>query len=245
MKLKKSLIAATLAMACVFPSQAGIPVSVILDATAQVNQIQNFAQMLKEYAMLVDQLTEMRRQLSQMEKEYDSVTGSRNLGEILNDPEFKQYLPDNWKGVYQNIRHQGYDGLSGTARAMRDASKIFDACEYLTDPTEKRICNAQAVKPSQDQAFAQDAYQTSTNRVTQIESLMSKINQTSDPKAIAELNARIQAEQAMIQNEQTKIALYQASADAEERILAQQQEEYTAKRIASRNYGNKVPPMEF
>ena len=243
--MKKRLIAAALTIGCMTQAQAGIPVSIVLDAPAMMNQVQNYAQMLKEYATMVQQLDEMKRQFSQMEKEFETITGSRNLGEILNDPQFKQYLPDNWQSIYSGVRNNGYDGLSGTAKALRDSSKVFDSCEYITNPTEKRICNAQAVKPAQDQAFAMDAYSTSQNRVTQIESLMREINNTSDPKAIAELNARIQAEQALIQNEQTKIALYKESAAAEQRLLDQQAYETNYKRVTSTNYGNAVAPMEF
>lgn len=226
-------------------SRAGIPVSVMVDATATINQIQNFAHMLKEYATMIEQLTQMENQFKQMELEYSSITGSRNLGDILNDPSLKEYLPDNWQSVYSGIRNGGYEGLSGSAKALRDASKIFDACEKIINPTEKRICNAQAVKPAQDQSFANDAYKKSQERVDQVEGLMQEINKTNDPKAIAELAARIQAEQALIQNEQTKLSLYQASAEAEERLLKQQQNEAEYKMLASRQYGTIVPPLEF
>ncbi len=47
---------------------------------------------------------------------------------------------------------------------------------------------------------------------------MAKINGTPDPKAIAELQGRIAAEQAMIQNEQTKLQMYQMVAAAEDRL---------------------------
>lgn len=243
--MKKILLIVVLVFGCATQSRAGIPVSVILDAPAMINQIQNFAQMLKEYATMVQQLEQMRDQFKQMELEYSSMTGSRNLGDILNDPSFKQYLPNNWQDVYSGIRNNGYEGLSGSAKALRDSSKIFDACEKIINPTEKRICNAQAVKPAQDQAFANDAYKKSQDRVDQIEGLMQEINRTDDPKAIAELAARIQAEQALIQNEQTKLSLYQASAEAEERLLEQQRDEAEYKMLASRKYGTVVPPLEF
>ncbi|WP_258177104.1 P-type DNA transfer protein VirB5 [Photobacterium damselae] len=165
--------------------------------------------------------------------------------DILNNPHFKQYLPDDWQRIYDGVRNNGYASLSGTAKALRDASKVFDACENINNPTEKRICNAKAVKPAQDQAFAQAAYSKSQERVSQIEGLMQEINRTRDPKAIAEINGRIQAEQALIQNEQTKLSLYQASAEAEERILKQQEDESAMKLLSSRNFGTIVPPMEF
>jgi type IV secretion system protein VirB5 len=243
--MKKILLVTALVFGLAPQSRAGIPVSVMADMTATINQIQNFAHMLKEYATMVQQLEQMQNQFKQMELEYSSITGSRNLGDILNDPSLKEYLPDNWQSVYSGIRNGGYEGLSGSAKALRDASKIFDACEKVINPTEKKICNAQAVKPAQDQSFANDAYQKSKERVDQIEGLMQEINNTNDPKAIAELAARIQAEQALIQNEQTKLSLYQASAEAEERLLEQQRNEAEYKMLASRQYGTVVPPLEF
>ncbi|GAL14623.1 minor pilin of type IV secretion complex [Vibrio astriarenae] len=39
--------------------------------------------MLKDYAVLLEQIDEMKRQFEQMEKDYEAVTGSRNLGRFL------------------------------------------------------------------------------------------------------------------------------------------------------------------
>ncbi|WP_150140517.1 P-type DNA transfer protein VirB5 [Candidatus Enterovibrio escicola] len=243
--MKKYFLVAVLIFGSVTQTQAGIPVSIILDAPSMTNQIINYAQMLKEYAMMIQQLDEIRKQFKQMELEYTAMTGSRNLGDILNDPQFKQYLPDDWQSVYSRVRNKGYDGLSNSAKGIRDSSKIYDACANIINQTEKNICNALAVKPAQDQAFAMDAYAKSQDRVGQIEGLMREINRTNDPKAIAELNARIQAEQALIQNEQTKIALYRESASAEQRILLQQELEADKKIFSSKNHGVIVPPLEF
>lgn len=244
--MKKRLLAVALSIVCVTQSQAGIPVSVVLDATAIQHQFVNYAQTLKEYATVLQQLENMRSQLLQAEKDFASTTGSRNLGDILNDPAFKEYLPANWERIYSDIRTGGYDGLSGSAKALRDASKIYDACANDTaTETEKQICNATAVKPAQDQAFALAAYEKSNQRTQQIESLMREINRTSDPKAIAELNARIQAEQAMLINEQTKLSMYQATAQAEAEILRQQETEYQKKMTNSRHFSNRLTPVEF
>ena len=51
-------------------------------------------------------------------------------------------------------------------------------------------------------------------RTTQIEALRAEINATQDPKAIAELQARLAAEQAQVDNDQTKIALANAMSSA-------------------------------
>ncbi|MGL4927159.1 MAG: P-type DNA transfer protein VirB5 [Plesiomonas shigelloides] len=244
--MKKHVLSGLLAASLLTPiAQAGIPVTIVADVPGQQAQLQNYAQMLKEYATLVDQLEQMRRQFEQMEKDYQSITGTRNLGQILNNPEFKEYLPNNWQDVYSSIRTDGYKGLTGTAKALRDASKVFDACSNVQDRIEKQICEASSVKPAQDQAFALDTFKKSSERTGQIEGLMQRINTTSDPKSIAELNARIQAEQAMLQNEQTKLDMYLASSDAEQAMLRQQARESIAKYRNSTNYGQKVPPLKF
>jgi type IV secretion system protein VirB5 len=50
---------------------------------------------------------------------------------------------------------------------------------------------------------------STSTRYAQIQQLMAEINKTNDAKAIGELNARIQAEQAMIQNEAKETATLQ------------------------------------
>lgn len=92
------------------------------------------------------------------------------------------------------------------------------------------------MKGAQDKGFALDAYNAAKSRINQIDQLMQKINQTQDPKAIAELQARIGAEQANIQNEQTKLQMYAMVAAAEDRVQAQRQAEINAKANARRGW---------
>ena len=92
------------------------------------------------------------------------------------------------------------------------------------------------MKGAQDKGFALDAYNAAKSRINQIDQLMQKINQTQDPKAIAELQARIGAEQANIQNEQTKLQMYSMVAAAEDRVQKQRQREINAQVVDKRSY---------
>jgi type IV secretion system protein VirB5 len=65
---------------------------------------------------------------------------------------------------------------------------------------------------------------------------MSRINATQDPKAIAELQGRIAIEQAKIQNEQTKLQMFQMVAQAEDRLQQQRQRELNAQANARRGW---------
>lgn len=61
--------------------------------------------------------------------------------------------------------------------------------------------------------------QATLTRYSQIQSLMRSINQTNDPKSIAELQGRIQSEQAMIANEQKEAELLRMSLDQQHRAI--------------------------
>ncbi len=76
--------------------------------------------------------------------------------------------------------------------------------------TPEFYSSLQATKTPQDanalvSAQLEQISASTNTRFTQIQQLMAAINATSDPKAISELNARIQSEQAMIQNEAKEV----------------------------------------
>lgn len=210
-------------------SFAQIPVTVTSDIPATVNQVETMAKWAAQYQQMVSQIDQAKQQ-------YQSLTGSRGLGNIMNNPALRDYLPADWQGVYDSVRSGGYSGLSGRGQSVYNANKVFDSCAYITVADQRTACEAHAVKASQDKGFALDAYDAAKSRINQIDQLMSQINATQDPKAIAELQGRIAAEQANIQNEQTKLQLYAMVAAAEDKVQAQRQHELNAKANARRGW---------
>ncbi|KGU56245.1 type IV secretion protein VirB5 [Xanthomonas citri pv. fuscans] len=235
MKKYALILAATLALSGT--AFAGVPVTVIADVPAITNQIETMAKWKAQYDQMVSQI-------NQMQKQYDAVTGPRGLGQIMNNPALRDYLPSDWQKVYDSVRTGGYNGLSGSAAAIYDANKVFDACGRMAAGAQRTACEAAAVKPAQDKAFAGEAYAAAKSRLDQINSLMGQINQTQDPKAIAELQGRIASEQAMIANEQTKLQLFQMMAQADEKLQEQRQREINAKQLARRGYLD-LQPLTF
>jgi type IV secretion system protein VirB5 len=69
--------------------------------------------------------------------------------------------------------------------------------------------------------MTQSAYQNTSQRFSALQQLINRIATAQDPKAIQDLQARIQAEQNMLTNEQTKLQSLYQMAKAEE--AAQQQ----------------------
>lgn len=218
-------------------SASGIPV---IDVAKIVNDTQNQAVNVAKYIEMINQY---KTQIDQMKQQYDSLTGSRGLGMILNSPELRSYLPDEWQQVYNSINSGGYQGLSGAAQAILDANGLLNACEKQSS-ANKGFCERQLAKAAQDKAYVLQAFDMAQDRWSQIQSLMGQINSTTDPKAIAELQARINAEQAAVQNEHTKLQMFQMLAQVEERLIEQRQREVNSRDLARRGYV-KPAPIDF
>lgn len=225
---------AVITVACsVFLSNSTYAQIPVTDGASIAQQVAAQVETIAKWKMQYDQMTS---QINQMKQQYESLTGSRNLGQILNNAALRDYLPNDWQGVYDAVKSGGYSGLSGRALSIYEGNKAFDACAHFKVADQRTACEAQAVKGAQDKAFALDAYDKAKSWLTQIDQLMAKINDTPDPKAIAELQGRIAVEQAMIQNEQTKLQMYQMVAAAEDRLQEQRQRELNAKAGARRGW---------
>lgn len=236
--MKRIFLGVTLS---VFISSAAFAQIPVTDGASIMQQTMAQVETIAKWKMQYDQ---MISQIDQAKQQYDSLTGSRGLGNIMNDPALRDYLPADWQGVYDSVRSGGYNGLSGRGASVYNANKIFDSCAYMKLADQRTACEARAVKASQDKGFALDAYDAAKGRINQIDQLMGKINQTQDPKAIAELQGRIAAEQANIQNEQTKLQLYAMVAAAEEKVQAQRQREIQA-RTWNAKKGIVAQPLTF
>ncbi|EKN6008513.1 P-type DNA transfer protein VirB5 [Yersinia enterocolitica] len=226
-------------------ASAQIPVTDLAqNSQTMAHNLATVAQWAKDIAEMKAQFDMLSNQYDQMQKDYEAVTGSRGLGNIMANEAFRDYLPNDWQTVYDSVKSGGYSGLSGTGQAVYNENKIFDGCAHIANDEQRIACEAWAVKGAQDKGFALDAYETAKNRITQIDQLMAQINETQDPKAIAELQGRIAAEQANIQNEQTKLTLYAMVAEAEEKLQVQRDHELTMKDDAKRGTLN-IKPMTF
>jgi len=217
----------------------GIPV---VDAAHIATDVANQIETMAQWVM---QIEDMKTQIANQEQQFKTITGSRNLGEIMNNAALRDYLPSEWQRVYDDTKSLGYSGLSGSAQTIYAANKVYDACAAIVSADQRTACEARAVKPSQDEGFAQDAFTAAKSRMAQIDGLMQTINATQDPKDIAELQSRISIEQANIQNEQTKLQLYQMVASAEDRVQKQRENEYHAKTWAARGVPSLGDPLTF
>ena len=195
--IKAFIIALTLAIslqASITPANAGgIPV---IDVANLANTLENIVQWGK-------QLQAMKEQYAQQLAQYQSMTGKRGFGNVLNDPKLRQYLPVDAQKVYSQMMRplQSMDVCNG------------QITESLT------LCQAEVKKYYIDRDNYEKAYDTASAEQTQIQGLMDQINNTDDPKAIAELQARIAGEQAKIQNTVVQLQLSAQLAEIQNKLL--------------------------
>ncbi len=211
-------------------------------AQIPVTDAASLAQQIQQVAAWGQQIQGMKDQLSQQQQLFNSMNGARGIGQLLNNPALKDALPQNWQTVYSAIQAGGYAGLTGSAKAIRDANAIFQ-CKTGTKEEIAR-CNRELNKSAQDKAFANDAYTAAQRRLDNIQALMGQIDSATDSKQIQDLQVRMQAEQAMIQNEQTKLTMFKMMADAEDKLIAQQKHEQDLKDLSSkrRSVSTWTPP---
>ena len=150
----------------------------------------------------------MVQEYNQLVEEYRSLNGIRGMASLVNNPQLRRYLPDE----YKNILSQGY----GDWQALRTA---------LDNPVGSS--NLQKLRRDQlaiDEAMVLESYKQASRRFGDIQVLLDKINDASipDAKDMVDLQARIQAEQVMMQNEASKIAMMKNLQEIQQRTMTAQ-----------------------
>lgn len=211
-------ILAGLALSSPLTSQAQIPVT---DAASLAQQIQ-------QVAAWQQQLQSMYMQYQQQLKQFQALTGARGFGDVLANPLLQRYLPLNLKQTYDGVMT---GNMSQVASASRQQAMIFD-CLVISDPKQQTLCNRQLNAPYAVKDMFTKAYDGVQATFDSIESLRQQINTTQDPKAIAELQARIQTEQANAQNALNQVMVAGKLAEIETKLVEQEKYERSKKLLS-------------
>jgi type IV secretion system protein VirB5 len=192
----------------------------------------NLTYQLEQISHMKNQIDQLKSQLDQAKQQYEAITGTRNLGAILNNPALKQALPTEWQTVYSTGRSANYD-ISGSITNIIKEEKYNGSIDNMQKSIEERSQKSAAA----NKAVGLKAYEDAEKRLSQIESLMQKINTTQDAKGIEELQARIAIEQTMIQNETTKLHMISQLQQAENQLIQEQKSEMNRRILNKNNKG--------
>lgn len=170
----------------------------------------------------------LQSQLTTMQDQYTSLIGNRGLGQILNNPSLTSYLPSQWQSIYSQVKSGQLQGLSSAAQQIESQEGMSAG-----STSQQRYNDVLAT----NKAITMQAYQSSADRLQNIQNLMQQSDATQDPAAKADLQNRLQSENAMIQNEQTRLNLASHLQDVEA-TLAQKQ---AAESFRSQMMGDTAP----
>lgn len=225
-------IAVALAAMTVVPAHAQ---QVVYDPTS-------FAQMVKDARTAIEQLDSLKAQVQQGEELFASLNDLSDVNAIaerLGLPEIRNPLPD-----MATLRSAADGNLSALgelaerADAIRRETRVYtpDAPSVTADALERS-----GARTARDLAIGETVDRAATDRLQGLETLRRALDTAPNARAVMDLNARLAAEQALIQNEQVRLqglALTQAAEArledqrARERIVAERSARMDAYRQA-------------
>lgn len=207
------------------PAEAAIPV---IDFGA-------IAQLITQMQTLQQQLATARSQLTQAEQQLTAMTGGRGMEALLSGTP-RGYLPGTWGALDQVLQGSSgaYGALAASVQALVNLNAILSPQQvnWLSAPQREQL-EAARRSVALFQATTREALTTTSDRFASLQQLIDAIPAAADQKAILDLQARIAAEQTMLQNEGTKLDLLERTTHAEEAARQQRLREQAIADIGS------------
>ena len=216
--LTERLSIAALALLVVTPAaHAQFAVIDVAAVTQLVTEVQNL-----EQALTVD-----RQHLAEAQAALRSITGDRGMEQLLAGTN-RNYLPPDWGQLAAAVNgtSSAYTLLSGGIQQALAEDAVLSPQQVATlSPDGQQELAADRNTAALLQAVSRQALANSSSRFADLQQLIDAIGAAGDQKGILDLNARIAAEQAMLENEQTKLAMLVAAADAQRWVDEEQDRE--------------------
>lgn len=206
-------------------------------ASAQmaVIDIRAITQMAQQLRVLQDQLANARNQLTQAQAQFAALTGPRGMERLLAGAA-RNYLPPDWEVFERTLRRveSSYAALGAQIEAVIEGNAVLTPAEVAhLVPDQREQLEAARQSAALLQVTSRQALQVSSERFATLQLLIDAIPGAADSKAALDLQARIAAEQAMLQNEHTKLMVLYQTLEAEDRAREQRARELAVAHIGS------------
>ncbi|CUX05744.1 type IV secretion protein AvhB5 [Agrobacterium fabacearum S56] len=190
-RLHRVLLSAVLMLAAEGASGQGIPVN---DQAAIAKQIESIAQLKSQLDALNEQIGQARQLYGSLNK----LTDMADVAEVLNDPAIRKALPSDFAAIEGLLKGNGTGVFGDSASRFLEGNSTYrtDADDFYAQELS-RLQNKNAGQMS----LGEQIYDAATKRIGGIDQLRGKISMAGDAKEIADLQARLQAEQAFLQTD--------------------------------------------
>jgi type IV secretion system protein VirB5 len=175
------------------------------------------AKLMIEVQNLEQALTVARDHLAEAQAELRSMTGDRGMEQLLAGVN-RNYLPTDWGQLTAALNNTStaYTGLSAAIQQAVTEDTVLTGQQFATlSPNAQKQLVTDRGTAALLQAISRQALANASSRFADLQQLINTIGTASDQKSILDLNARIGVEQAMLENEQTKLLVLVAAAEAQ------------------------------
>ena len=174
-------------------------------------------QLVTEVQNLEQALTVAREHLEEAQTELRSMTGDRGMESLLAGTN-RNYLPADWGQLTAalNGTSSAYVSVAASIQQALNEDAVLTPQQVATlSPDGQRQLADGRETAALLQALSRQALANASSRFADLQQLINAIGAAGDQKGILDLGARIGAEQAMLENEQTKLAMLAAAAEAQ------------------------------
>jgi len=189
----------------------GIPTfDAVNNVQTVITAVQNVQQVANQYEQIQNQIDQFRmldRQLTLQIEQFRSITGSYDIGTLLNSDEYqaaRRFVPREWdqtidliEGLYGG---EGLDSLRGHIDNAQsdDINYAVDELyrDTATDDAQQYVKESNAVVAQI--SVGKSTYARSMQRIEDMEVLTGEIDSATDLKAAIDLQNRIQAEKGIL-----------------------------------------------
>jgi len=195
----------------------------------------SFAQMVKDARTAIEQLDSLKAQVQQGEELFASLNDLSNVNAIaerLGLPEIRNPLPD-----IATLRSAADGDLSALGELAERADAIRRETRVYTPAAPSAAADAlerSGARTARDLAIGEAVDRSATDRLEGLETLRRALGTAPNARAVMDLNARLAAEQALIQNEQVRLQGLALTQAAEARLEDQRARERIAAERSAR-----------
>lgn len=213
-------------------TRSGIPVLGVIALLAMapaahaqfaVIDVASVTQLIQQVQTAVQELQTAQNELSQARQSYQAMTGTRGMQNLLSGTN-RNYLPTDVSSLEATLSGSGgtYGALASSVQAAMNANAVLSPAALASlSVAERNAIVAQRQAVALRQGISQQALANSSGRFAQMQQLINTIGSAQDPKAILDLQARISAEEGMLEAEQTKLQVVYQTVRAQQAAEAQ------------------------
>lgn len=182
-----------------------------------VIDVASVTQLVTEVQNLEQALTVARDHLAEAQTELRSMTGDRGMEQLLAGIH-RNYLPADWGQLTAALSDtsSAYAAVSaGIHQALAEDTVLTPQQVGTLSPDGQQQLSADRRTAALLQAVSRQALANASGRFADLQQLIEAIGRASDQKGILDLDTRIAVEQAMLQNERTKLSMLVAAAESQ------------------------------